>query len=441
MPKKLCIPSKGIPKEQLLSKMQAMRKNDADWRAGKTWSLVYFAGGEHTDFLKKAHNMFFSENGLSPLAFPSLKTFENEVVAMTAGMLGGDENTSGTMTTGGTESILMAMKAYRQWARVNKPSVKEPEILLPVTAHPAFEKAAHYFDLKAVHSPVGNDFKASVNATRELISDNTIVMIGSAPAYPHGVIDPIPELAAMANEKNIGFHVDSCLGGFMLPWLKKLGYGLTPFDFSVPGVTSISADIHKYGYAAKGASVVLYRSRQLRRHQFFVYSDWPGGIYASPSMTGTRAGGSIAAAWAALNSIGEDGYMRLAESAMKTAKRIMEGISGIKELYILGIPDMSVFAFASDMLDIFALGDAMDRRGWHLDRQQFPSSLHMMITAAHEKAADPFISDLREAVGEVIANPKASSEGMAAMYGMAASLPDRKAVKGFVLDFMEEIFC
>ncbi len=360
---------------------------------------------------------------------------------MTAGMLGGDENTSGTLTTGGTESIIMAMKAYRQWARVNKPSVKEPEILLPVTAHPAFEKAAHYFDLKAVHSPVGNDFKASVNATRELISDNTIVMIGSAPAYPHGIIDPIPELAAMANEKNIGFHVDSCLGGFMLPWLKKLGYGLTPFDFSVPGVTSISADIHKYGYAAKGASVVLYRSRQLRRHQFFVYSDWPGGIYASPSMTGTRAGGSIAAAWAALNSIGEDGYMRLAESAMKTAKRIMEGISGIKELYILGIPDMSVFAFASDILDIFALGDAMDRRGWHLDRQQFPSSLHMMITAAHEKAADPFISDLREAVGEVIANPKASSEGMAAMYGMAASLPDRKAVKGFVLDFMEEIFC
>jgi len=440
MHKKTSIPSKGIPKEQLLSKMQAMREKDADWRSGKTWSLVYYAGEEHTNFLKKAHNMFFSENGLSPLAFPSLKTFENEVIAMTAGMLGGDENVSGTMTSGGTESILMAMKAYRQWARANRPSVKEPEILLPATAHPAFEKAAHYFDLKPVHSPVGNDFKADVNGVRELISDNTIVMVGSAPAYPHGVIDPISELAAIAKENNIGFHVDSCLGGFMLPWLKKLGYSVPSFDFSVPGVTSISADIHKYGYAAKGASVVLYRSKELRRHQFFVYSNWAGGIYASPSMTGTRAGGSIAAAWAALNSIGEEGYMRLAESAMKTAKAIMEGISGIKELYILGKPDMSVFAFASDILDIFALGDAMDRRGWHLDRQQFPSSLHMMVTAAHEKVAGPFISDLNESVKEVLANPKSSSEGTAAMYGMAASLPDRNAVNGFVLDFMDDIF-
>lgn len=434
------IPQKGIPKDELLSRMEAMRENDADWRSGKTWSLVYYAGEEHTDLLKKAHNMFFSENALSPLAFPSLKTFENEVIAMTKKMLGGDENVLGTMTSGGTESILMAMKTYRQWARAERPSVKEPEILLPVTAHPAFEKAAHYFDLKTIHVPVGNDFKADVNASRKLISDNTIVMVGSAPAYPHGSIDPIPELAAIANEKNIGFHVDSCLGGFMLPWLKKLGYPLTPFDFSVPGVTSISADIHKYGYAAKGASVVLYRSKELRRHQFFVYSDWPGGIYASPSMTGTRAGGAIAAAWAAINSIGEEGYMRLAASAMKTAKAIIEGISGIKGLYILGKPDMSVFAFGSDTLDIFALGDAMDRRGWHLDRQQFPSSLHMMVTAAHEKVVEPFLSDLKESVYEVIANPKASSEGTAAMYGMAASLPDRKAVNGFVLDFMDEIF-
>jgi len=440
MPKKISIPSKGIPKDELLSRMELMRNKDADWRSGKTWSLVYYAGEEHTGFLKKAHNMFFSENGLSPMAFPSLKTFENEVIAMTARMLGGDEEVSGTMTSGGTESILMAMKAYRQWARATVPSVKEPEILLPVTAHPAFEKAAHYFDLKTVRAPVGNDFKADVRAAKELITDNTIVIVGSAPAYPHGVIDPIPELAAIAEEHKIGFHVDSCLGGFMLPWLKKLGYPVTPFDFSVPGVTSISADIHKYGYAAKGASVVLYRSKELRRRQFFVYSDWPGGIYASPSMTGTRAGGSIAAAWAALNAIGEEGYMRIAESAMKTAKAIMEGIGGIKGLYVLGKPDMSVFAFASDTLDIFALGDAMDRRGWHLDRQQFPSSLHMMITAAHEKVAEPFISDLGESVEEVIANPKASAEGTAAMYGMAASLPDRKAVNGFVLDFMDEIF-
>ncbi|MFO7666754.1 MAG: aminotransferase class V-fold PLP-dependent enzyme [Desulfobacterales bacterium] len=440
MKEKISVPGKGILKDELLSRMESMRNNDADWRSGKTWSLVYYAGEDHTDLLKKAHNMFFSENGLSPLAFPSLKTFENEVIAMTAGMLGGDESVSGTMTSGGTESILMAMKAYRQWARETMPSVKEPEILLPVTAHPAFEKAAHYFDLKTVHSPVGNDYKADVNATRKLVSDNTIVMAGSAPAYPHGVIDPITELAAIAKEKGIGFHVDSCLGGFILPWLKKLGYPVAPFDFSIPGVTSISADIHKYGYAAKGASVVLYRSKELRRHQFFVYSNWPGGIYASPSMTGTRAGGAIAAAWAALNSIGEEGYLRLAESAMKTAETIMEGIVGIKGLYILGKPDMSVFSFASDTFDIFALGDAMDKRGWHLDRQQFPSSLHMMVTAAHEKVAEAFISDLKESVAEVIANPKASSEGTAAMYGMAASLPDRKAVDGFVLDLMDEIF-
>jgi glutamate/tyrosine decarboxylase-like PLP-dependent enzyme len=440
MPVKTSIPSKGIPKEQLLSKMESMRRGDADWKSGKTWSLVYYAGEEHTAFLKKAHNMYFSENALSPMAFPSLKAFENEVTAMTAGMLGGDEGVSGTMTSGGTESILMAMKAYRQWARANRPQVKEPEILLPVTAHPAFEKAAHYFDMKTVHMPVGNDFRADVYAAKNLISSNTIVMAGSAPAYPHGVIDPIYELAALAKEKEIGFHVDSCLGGFMLPWLKKLGYPVKPFDFSVPGVTSMSADIHKYGYAAKGASVVLYRNSELRRHQFFVYSDWPGGIYASPSMTGTRAGGAIAAAWAAINSIGGEGYMAIAESAMKTTKALIEGIKGMKELYILGEPDMSVFAFASDSLDIFALGDAMDRRGWHLDRQQFPSSLHMMVTAAHETVVEPFISDLKKSAEEVKANPKASSEGTAAMYGMAASLPDRKAVSGFVLDFMDEIF-
>lgn len=435
----LRLPIMGTPSEQVLKQMSGLRADDANWKDGRTWSLVYYAGEEIYQFLKEAYTMFFSENGLNLGAFPSLRKFESEVVAMTAGILGGGPEIAGSMTSCGTESILMAVKTYRDKARAEHPEITTPEILMPDSAHPAFQKAAHYFDLKPVRIPVKSDFRADVEAMRGAITDNTILMVGSAPSYPQGVIDPIEKLAAAALEKGIGFHVDSCLGGFLLPFAHKLGYPVPDFDFRVPGVTSISADIHKYGFAAKGASTVLYKDKSLRRHQFFVYTDWSGGIYASPTMTGSRPGGAIAAAWAIMNHLGEEGYLRIAEKIMKTTKDLTEGINSIPGLYVLGNPDMSVFAFASDNIDIYSLGDAMDARGWHLDRQQNPPCLHMMVTPAHEKIVGQFLSDLRECAQAVAESKSSAPEGTAAMYGMLGTLPDRSIVSHFVLEYMDEL--
>lgn len=427
-----------MSRERVLTTMKEMGAQDANWRDGRTWSLVFFAGQDVLDVIKEAHAMFMSENGLSPIAFPSLRRFEAEVVAMTASMLGGGPNAAGTMTSGGTESLLMTVKAARERARAER-NVTQPEMILPITAHPAFQKAAHYFNVKPVYIPLRDDLRADVDAARKAVNGNTVLMVGSAPGYPHGVVDPIRELAAIAQETNISFHVDACLGGFLLPWVKKLGYAIPDFDLSVPGVTSISADIHKYGYAAKGASTIIYRDEALRRHQFFVHMDWPGGIYASPSMTGTRPGGAIAAAWAVMNYLGEEGYLRLAKTIMVTAHRLMNGIREIPELKLLGRPDMSVFAFNSDRLNVYQLGEEMEKRGWRLDRQQLPPSLHMMVTPAHETIVEPFLSDLKACVQTVKAAGDTPVTGQAALYGMVTSLSDKGPAREMVLDFLNQL--
>jgi glutamate/tyrosine decarboxylase-like PLP-dependent enzyme len=282
-------------------------------------------------------------------------------------------------------------------------------MVLPVTVHPAFEKAAHYFSVKPLHIPLTADYRADIDSLRAAIGDNTVLAVGSAPCYPYGVIDPIPEMATLAAERGVAFHVDACLGGFMLPFLRRLGYSIPPFDFSVPGVTSMSADVHKYGYAAKGASVVLYRNKEIRRHQFFSYADWPGGLYGSPTMTGTRPGGAIAAAWAALRYLGEDGYLRLARTAMDATKRLIDGINAVPGLVVRGEPQMSVFAFGSDSLDIYAVGDALDARGWRADRLQLPPNLHLMVTATHEHVVAAFLTDLAEATRSVATSGAASA--------------------------------
>ena len=270
--------------EEVLDTMRRIKAHDAKWHEGKTWSLVFHAGDEVTTLLREAYSLFFSENGLNPMAFPSLKKFEAEVVAMTADLLGGDNLTVGNMTSGGTESILLAVKTARDWAGSQKPAVTSPEMILPATAHPAFDKAAHYFSVKAVRVPVGSDFRADVPAMRDALTPNTVLVVGSAPSYPQGVVDPVANIAGLARENDILCHVDACVGGFMLPFVRELGYQVPGFDFGIPGVTSISVDLHKYAYAAKGSSVILYKDSDLRRHQFFVQTDWSGGIYASPSM-------------------------------------------------------------------------------------------------------------------------------------------------------------
>ncbi|MBI5524712.1 MAG: aspartate aminotransferase family protein [Deltaproteobacteria bacterium] len=434
------IPSKGASREEVLSAMTKIGGRDADWRGGRTWSLVYHADEETSAMLKDAYSMFFSENGLSPIAFPSLRRFENEVVAMTAHMLGGGESAAGTMTSGGSESILMAVKAARDWARERFPKVDRPEMLLPVTAHPAFFKAAHYFDVKPVLVPVDAGFRANVAAARAMLTGRTVLTVGSAPAYPHGVIDPIEDLAAIAKARGIWMHVDACLGGFMLPWVRRLGHPIPPFDLSVDGVCSISADIHKYGFSAKGASTIIYRDAGLRRHQFFAWADWPGGLYGSPSMTGTRPGGAIAAAWAALMHFGEEGYLEIARGVMDTTRRLLDGIGEIPGLRILGEPAMSVFAFDSDRANIYTIGEVMAGRGWHMDRQHMPASLHLMVTPAHAAIVEPFLADLRAAAAQAEGTGASETTGMAAIYGMVGALPDRGAAVPMILDFLDQTY-
>ena len=473
------LPLKGRAKEDILATMQALRQKDVKWREGKVFSMVYDAGDEVTDILKAAYLMFFSENGLNPTAFPSLRELETQVVAMVASLLNGDKEVVGNMTSGGTESLLMTVKTAREWARVRRPEVMSPEMILPLTAHPAFEKAAHYFGVKPIHIPVRADFRADVEAAKAAITPRTILMVGSAPSYPHGVVDPIAELAQAAQEHHLLFHVDACVGGLVLPFVRRLGYPVPEFDFKTPGVTSMSADLHKYGYAAKGASVVLYRNQDLRRRQFFAYTDWPGGIYASATMAGTRPAGPIAAAWAVMNFLGEEGYLALTDTVIKTAIKIREGVARIPGLKVLSNPDMSVHAIGSDQFNIYEVGDEMTLRGWHLDRQQFPPSLHMTITPAHARTADDFLRDLAQAV-ELVRKPslhkignaivvslakaavkllpeklvsqltsRASSllgggdaglpQRSAAMYGMMGTLPNRGDLNELVLDLLDQM--
>ncbi len=437
---KIRLPAHSTPPDEILAKLNALREHDARWKEGRTFSLVYHASDPHTEMLKQAHHLYFSENALNPGAFKSLKRLEVEVVSAAADILGGDEHSAGTMSSGGTESIFLAVKTYRDQARALKPHIKSPEMVLPITAHPAFMKAAHCLDVKPVLVNIGSDFRVRTDEAKQAISGNTILLVGSAPAYPHGVIDPIAELAQLAQEHGLGMHVDACLGGFLLPFLKKIGVDVAPFDFSVPGVTSISADLHKYGFAAKGASVILYKTRALRKHQFFVYGDWPGGLFGSPTMAGTRPGGSIAAAWATLFSLGEEGYKRIAQTVWDTSRRIQEGIAQIPTLSILGKPAMSVFAFTSDSANIFAVGDVMERKGWHIDRQPNPDALHLMITPAHAPIVDAYLADLKASVEEVLAHPEKANEGMAAMYGMVAKLPDRQLANEMLIQYMDDLY-
>ena len=471
-------PRSGRSKEEVLSAMRAARDHDLRWREGKAFSLVYNAGDEISELLKEAYLLFFSENGLNPTAFPSLKKFESEVVAMTSALLGGDADTIGNMTSGGTDSLLLAVLSAREWARLVHPEIQNPEIVIPSSAHPAFDKAGHYFNVRVKRVPVGADFRADPAAIEAALSPDTILLAGSAPAYPHGLVDPIPALAEIALRYGLLFHVDACVGGMMLPFVRRLGYPVPDFDFQVPGVTSISADLHKYGYAAKGASVILFRSPELRRRMFFASIDWSGGVYASPTLSGTRPGGAIAAAWAVMNFLGEEGYLKLAETVMQTARKIQEDIRAIPGLKIIGEPEMTVMAIVSDTLNIYEVGDELSALGWQLDRQQFPPSLHLTLSPIHAQVAEQFTADLAQAAIRVrrpslrkrvnslivsaantvartlpqswISNLTARASSMlgggdglpqrsAALYGLIGTLPNRGDIRDLVLDLVDQL--
>lgn len=433
-------PKKGTPREQITARMKEYRDKDADSANPKLFSLVYFTRPDILDVAKEAYTAFFSENALNPMAFPSLRRMESDVVAMTLSMLNAPDGAAGTMSSGGSESLLLAVKTARDWARAERPQVTAPEMILPVTAHPALLKAAHITGVKPVLIPTTPSFAADVDAAKRALNDNTILVVGSAPQYPHGVMDPIADLAKLAEERGILCHVDACIGGFVLPWVEKLGYAVPPFDFRVKGVTSISADLHKYGYAAKGASTITYRTRALRKHQFFAHGDWPGGLFASPSILGTRPGGAIAAAWAVMNYLGEEGYLELTRRAMAATKAIMAEVREIPGLHVVGEPVASCIAIGGDeSLDLYVLSEKMEERGWRLDKQQLPASLHLTVSPGHDAIVPDLARDLATCANEARA-AKARGEqpqGSAAMYGMLGSLPDRAVVNAALIDFMD----
>jgi len=427
------LPSEGRDRDEILAEMRGLAElEQPKWRDGFVSGAVYHGGQEHIDFLNEVYSVNSQANPLHPELWPSAVKYESEVVAMTASMLGGGdggvESVCGTVSSGGTESILLAMRAYRDWARDQR-RITEPEILAPLSAHAAFEKAAQYFGMQLVPIPLADDWRADVEAAANLVTSKTVVSVGSAPGFPHGIIDPVSELANLAHSRGIGFHVDCCLGGFVLPFAEKLGYPVPPFDFRLPGVTSISVDTHKFGYAAKGASVILYRDRDLREYQYYRNAAWMGGLYYSPTFAGSRPGAISAETWAAMVAFGEQGYTVATKAILETAAVIRRAIDAVGDLYVIGDP-LWVIAFGSDTIDVYAVVDQMSHRGWSLNGLQKPAAAHLCVTLRHAQpgVAQRFIADLQDSVEEVRNNPGARGS-MAPIYGMAGAPKTRGTVE------------
>jgi len=419
------LPAHGLDAEAVLARLDELSADDRDWRGGRVFSLVYSAGDGVHDLLVRAADRYAAENALNTMAFPSLGWMQHDIVTITAGLLGADRRPEGSppfrgyLTSGGTESLLQAVKTARDWGRATG-RTDRPNMVLAASAHAAFEKAAHWFDVESRRSPVRPDGRADVDALADAVDDDTVLVVGSAPSYPQGVIDPVPEIAALAAERGVLCHVDACLGGFLLPFLGTLGHVTRPWDLSVPGVTSISADLHKYGYASKGVSVIVYADPELGRLQPFVTSNWLGGLYGSPAMAGTRPGGPIAAGWAVLHHLGEEGYLRLAADTWEAATRLRAAVDATPGVALRGDPDATVFAFGDDgsgAVDTFALGDALaERGGWYFDRQTPPDSLHATVHAGHLAAVDELCADLATAAAE-LARSGARADDRSTRYG------------------------
>ncbi|XP_050394142.1 sphingosine-1-phosphate lyase 1 [Patella vulgata] len=433
------IPMKGYSEKELileLEKYQALAKTD--WKKGRVSGTVYSGEEKLTQLMAKTYSMFAWTNPLHPDVFPDIRKMEAEVVRMCCTIFNGGPETCGTVTQGGTESIMLACLAYRNLARER--GIKVPEIVAPITVHAAFDKAASYFHMTIKHiaiDPVTG--KVNVKAMRRAISSRTCVIVGSGPGFPHGIIDPIQEIAALGKRYNIPVHVDCCLGGFLLPFMNKAGFELDPFDFRVDGVTSISADTHKYGYAPKGSSVIMYSEKSYRKFQFFVQPNWTGGIYASPTIAGSRSGAIIAACWATMMYIGEQGYVDATRKIITTARKISKGMKEIKGIFVFGDPQVSVVGIGSDDFNIFNLSDALAKKGWNLNPLQFPSSIHICVTLpiCQDGVAEEFIADVKAITADILKNPNAKDGGMAAIYGMAQSIPDRSMVKDIACSFVE----
>ena len=395
----------GRPVDEVIADLTAKRADDVRWEDGRTFGMIYDGGPGVKEAAERAASLYLHENALNTKAFPSLGSIQSEVVGWTADLLHGPDTAAGFLTSGGTESILCAVKAARERARAER-GIEAPEMVLAESAHAAFHKAAHLFGLTVHKVPVRSDWTADVDAMAGLVNENTAIIVGSAPQYPQGVIDDIPAIAALASANDVNCHVDACMGGFVLPFVEMLGREVEPWDFRVEGVTSISADIHKLGYAPKGVSVILHRTKELRRYQTFVFDGWLGGFYASPNLQGTRSGLPMAAAWAVMQHLGVDGYVDLTRTMLENADRMRAGIDAIEGIRVLGDGRFHLVAMSNEPddpepVDIFALGDALQARGWFHDRQTPPDSLHSTVSNTNAGVIDDYLAALASCVAEV----------------------------------------
>ena len=393
----------GMSPEAVFAHLDELKAHDVRWRDGKAFTLVYYGGPDVLAVAEEAYRRYSSENALNTDAFPSLRTIQSEVVGIVGEWLQAGPAGAGFTTSGGTESILLAVKAARERGGKER-NVMAPNVVLPTSAHAAFEKACYYFGLESRRVPVRADWRADVDAMEAVIDDETVLIVGSAPQYPQGVIDPIEDIAALAAARDINCHVDACMGGVVLNFLARLGEPVPPWNFTVDGVTSMSVDLHKFGYTAKGASVVMYRTKQLRAYQTYVTDRWLGGVYGSSGMLGTKGGGSMAAAWAVMHHLGNDGYMRLTAAARAACLQLAEAIVATPELKLRAAPDTTLLAFGGvdGSVDVFAIADALWKRGWYVDRQGPPPSLHCTVSAVHHGRIDAFVNDLRASVVESV---------------------------------------
>lgn len=395
----------GRAVDDVIADLESKREHDVRWQDGRTFGMVYDGGPGVHEAAERAAMLYLHENALNTKAFPSLGQIQSEVVGWTADLLHGPDTAAGFLTSGGTESILCGVKAARERGRSER-GITAPEMVVAESAHAAFHKAAHLFGITLHTTPVRDDWTADVGAMAAHVNDDTVLVVGSGPQYPQGVMDPIPEIAALAASVGANCHVDACMGGFVLPFVERLGRDVAPWDFRVDGVTSISADIHKLGYAPKGVSVILHRTKDLRAYQTFVFDGWLGGFYASPNLQGTRSGLPMAAAWAVMQHLGVDGYVELTRHTLENADRMRAGIRAIEGLTVLGDGEYHLVAMAADPavddpIDIFAVGDALQARGWFHDRQGPPDNLHSTVSNSNTGVIDDYLVALRDAVDEV----------------------------------------
>lgn len=429
------IPQQGLSKEEILATLQAFKSRDMDWKAGKVWCYVYNPGEDPAEVTREAYLSFLTENGLDPSVFPSMLKLETDVVRAVIHLLRGDSNAVGHLTTGGTESIMLAVKTARDRARVTKPHIREPEMVLPKTAHAAFHKAAHYLSVKPILVEIDPaTFQVRAEDIEKAITENTILLVASAPSYSQGVMDPIIEIGKIAQKHDLLFHVDACVGGIHLSFMRKLGYRLPDFDFTVPGVTSVSVDLHKYGYSAKGCSVIMYRNKDIRKYQIFACTDTTGYTLINPTLLSSKSGGPMAGAWAILNFLGEEGYKKIIEEVQDATTKLIDGINSIDGLQVLGKPVMCMFSFKSDVINVYQLADEMSKRGWYIQGQfstpLTPRNLHISVNYGTAHNVDALLQDLRECVEIVKRMAPIDTDAIRAMVGAALQSPDPEAAFG-----------